>query len=143
MRVRGERECGDCGTRWSYYETGAIACPDCGSIRSVGVDDRTEHTDGAADLDLDAARAALAGGTGAYDEAVADLRAYLRRRGYVDAGRLHAPDDEQLVVAELRATQRAPLAGYVDPISVTAEGFARELGVEDTDWQHRDGHAGG
>jgi hypothetical protein len=107
MRVRGERECGDCGTRWSYYETGAVACPDCGSLRSVGVDDRTEHTDGAPDLDLDAAAAALAGDAAAYDEAVSDLRTYLRRRGYVDAGRLHAPDDRQLAVAELRAVLSA------------------------------------
>lgn len=46
-------------------------------------------------------------------------------------------DEERLasMLAELRDTQRVPLAGYIDPISVTAEGVARELGVEDGDWQ--------
>ncbi|MXR22522.1 endonuclease Q family protein, partial [Halobacterium bonnevillei] len=59
MDVRGERECKSCGTRWSYFETGSVACPECGSVRSVGVGERSQHTDGNATLDLsDAQRAA-------------------------------------------------------------------------------------
>src|SRR6056297_1417065 len=53
MEIRGERECKDCGTRWSYYETGSVACPNCESVRSVGVDEeRKRHTAGQATLDL-------------------------------------------------------------------------------------------
>ncbi len=52
MKIRGDRECKSCGTRWSYYETGNIDCPECGSVHSVGVDDRTEHTDSPVELDL-------------------------------------------------------------------------------------------
>jgi DNA-directed RNA polymerase subunit RPC12/RpoP len=31
MKIRGERECTDCGTRWSYYDTASVECPQCGS----------------------------------------------------------------------------------------------------------------
>lgn len=56
MKVRGERECKECGTQWSYYETGSINCPACGSVYSVGVDERTRHTAGPRSLDLTPAR---------------------------------------------------------------------------------------
>jgi hypothetical protein len=52
MDIRGERECQSCGTRWSYYDTGEISCPACDSVHSVGVDERTTHTAGAAELEL-------------------------------------------------------------------------------------------
>ena len=79
MRIRGERECKDCGTRWSYYETGTPSCPDCGSLRSVGVGERTQHTAGTAALDLSPARNYLDDGEGglraAAERAAAEARA--------------------------------------------------------------------
>jgi DNA-directed RNA polymerase subunit RPC12/RpoP len=104
MEVRGERKCTDCGTRWTYYETGSIECPDCGSVRSVGVGERTEHTAGPADLELGPA-------VDAVDEepldvvaeiAVEQAREYLRAAGFVHAGELLTLSDDYLVAAELR-----------------------------------------
>lgn len=118
MKVRGERECTDCGARWSYYETGEISCPECESLRSVGVDEeRKRHTDAPTTLDLAPFREAVAmsepWGTGdASDvrldglEAVADdlastLREYLRRRGFISGGELLPLDDTYLAAREL------------------------------------------
>jgi len=104
MKVRGERECTACGARWSYYETGEIACPDCGSLRSVGVDERTEHTAGTTELDLTPVMAdidetdirTLA------DRASERTREYLREVGFVHAGDLQELDDTYLAASELR-----------------------------------------
>jgi uncharacterized Zn finger protein (UPF0148 family) len=104
MEIRGQRECSACGARWSYYETGEIACPDCGSIRSVGIDDPTEHTAGTATLDLTPVRAdiddrevrTLA------DRAAERTRDYLRTVGFVHAGSLQPLDDTYLAASELR-----------------------------------------
>jgi uncharacterized Zn finger protein (UPF0148 family) len=103
MRVRGERECRQCGTVWSYYDTGSVACPSCGSLESVGVDDRRRHTAGPAPFELSSIRdrvdpeapAALA------DEAKSTAREYLRRRGFIDAGELADLDDTYLAASEL------------------------------------------
>jgi len=105
MKVRGERECKDCGTRWSYYETGSVACPACGSLRSVGVDDeRRLHTDAPVGLDLTDAREALDDESlrEAADRAGDLAREYVRKRGFVDAGELVALDDRYLAAHELR-----------------------------------------
>jgi len=105
MELRGERECRACGTRWSYYETGAIACPDCGSLRSVAVDDGAVHTGGDATLDLGEARAAV-------DEASVDrvataaadaARDYRRDVGFVSGGDLRNLPDDYLLAAEIEA----------------------------------------
>ncbi|EMA51932.1 DUF7117 family protein [Halococcus thailandensis] len=106
MRIRGERECKDCGTRWSYYETGTPDCPNCGSLHSVGVGDRAQHTAGTATLDLSPARNLLDGGDGdvraAAERAAEDCRTFARQHGFIDAGEL-APLDETYVGAlELR-----------------------------------------
>lgn len=103
MRVRGERECRDCGTRWSYYETGSVDCPACGSIRSVGVDERKRHTDGAVELDLSGVletvdEASLRELT---DEAKGVCREYVRIRGFIRGGELRTLDDTYLAAAEL------------------------------------------
>ena len=45
------------------------------------------------------------------------------------------------MLAELRDTQRVPLAGYIEPISVTVDGFARELIVERGDRKQPDERA--
>ncbi|WP_248896295.1 DUF7117 family protein [Haloplanus halobius] len=107
MKVRGRRECQDCGCRWSYYETGSVACPECESLRSVGVDDRTLHTDAPATLDLTPYRTAAASESASdsladvVDDCKRDLREYLRRRGFIDGGRLQPLDDTVLAASEL------------------------------------------
>ncbi|MFB6103396.1 MAG: hypothetical protein ABEJ73_12645 [Haloplanus sp.] len=103
MKVRGRRECQNCGCRWSYYETGSVACPECESLRSVGVDDRTLHTDAPATLDLAPYRNAAADDSLAdvVDDCKRDLREYLRRRGFVDGGDLQPLDDTVLAAHEL------------------------------------------
>ena len=103
MRVRGERECKDCGTQWSYYETGSVDCPSCGSIRSVGVDERTEHTASSTSLDLTAAREALERDRlqEAVEEAKTACRDYVRSVGFIHAGGLQTLDDTYLAALEL------------------------------------------
>lgn len=103
MRVRGNRECQDCGARWSYYDTGSVACPDCGSVHSVGVDERALHTDGDAALDLTEARRAADERSlpEAAERAASACRAYVRKRGFVSGGDLLALDDTYLAAREL------------------------------------------
>ena len=106
MKVRGERECRTCGARWSYYETGSVECPDCGSLRSVGVDDRTAHTDAQTTLDLSAHRARFGDASGTLpdegvDDLKSDLRAYARKRGFIRGGELLPLDDTYLAAREL------------------------------------------
>ena len=124
MRVRGRRRCTECGERWSYFETGSPACPSCGSIQSVGVDDeRTLHTDAPATLYLSDARSMLADRP--VDEvagtAAAAAREYLIARGFVHGGELQPLDDEALAAAELKH-----VAGRLE----------RALSVEDAEKRH-------
>jgi uncharacterized Zn finger protein (UPF0148 family) len=108
MEIRGERECRDCGTRWSYYETGSVACPACGSVESVGRGERAHHTAGGAALDLAPVREAVD------DEPLARVasmaadagREYRRSAGFVDAGELQPLDDTVLLAAELETVGR-------------------------------------
>ena len=104
MRVRGERTCRDCGATWSYFETGTVACPECGSLRSTGKGDRERHTDRDATLDLTEPRATVGeGNLGEGLGAAADVcLEYLRRRGFIDAGELRDLDDEYVYAQELR-----------------------------------------
>ena len=106
MKLRGERECKQCGERWSYYETGEATCPNCGSLRSVGVEDeRQRHTDSPVELDLSGPRSAVGD-----DASIADVageigdscRRYLRKRGFINGGELRTLDDTFLAVHELR-----------------------------------------
>lgn len=128
MEIRGNRECKDCGARWSYYDTGEVACPECGSLRSVGVDDdRQLHTDSAVSLDLDPIKGRLA------DRPLADTaeettdrcRAYIRKRGFIDAGELEELDETYLIASELRhamgAYERSLSAGSLDEGTDDAE----------------------
>ncbi|WP_280585445.1 hypothetical protein [Halorubrum sp. Boch-26] len=106
MKVRGERECQECGARWSYYETGSVECPDCGGLRSVGVDDRTAHTDALAALNLGTHRARFGDAEGTLptegvDELKSDLREYVRKRGFIRGGELLPLDDTYLAAREL------------------------------------------
>ncbi|WP_232702386.1 DUF7117 family protein [Halobacterium wangiae] len=103
MDVRGERECKACGTRWSYFETGSVECPECGSVRSVGRGERAKQTDGREELDLSAARnAAVDDLRGALEPAVEACREYVRSRGFVAGGELLDLDDTYLAAQELR-----------------------------------------
>ena len=106
MKVRGERECRDCGGRWSYYETGTVECPDCGSPRSVGVSGRASHTDTPATLDLSPHRARFGEARGTLpadgvDELKRDLREYVRKRGFIGGGELQPLDPTYLAAREL------------------------------------------
>jgi uncharacterized Zn finger protein (UPF0148 family) len=104
MKVRGNRECQDCGTRWSYYETGSVACPECGSIHSVGVGDRAEHTAGPATLELASVRADVDDRPlGELAEEAAGIAGeYVRAAGFVHAGELKPLPETYLLAAELR-----------------------------------------
>jgi len=103
MKIRGNRECKACGTRWAYYDTGSVACPQCGSMRSVGIDDRKEHTASVSDLDLSPIRQQID------DLPVRDLakeganvcREYVREAGFIDAGTLLPLGDTYLAASEL------------------------------------------
>jgi hypothetical protein len=103
MKVRGRRECQDCGSEWSYYETGSVACPHCGSLRSVGLGERTRHTATPTRLDLSERRRALedASLSAVVDGIKSDARTYIRRRGFVDAGTLLPLDGTFLAAHEL------------------------------------------
>jgi hypothetical protein len=103
MEIRGQRECRSCGHRWSYYETGSVACPACESLRSVGVDERTLHTDTPVTLDLSPYRTAWAEDrlSDAVGDCKRDLREYVRKRGFVDGGTLRPLDDTFLAAHEL------------------------------------------
>jgi hypothetical protein len=106
MRIRGERECTDCGTQWSYYETGTPSCPNCDSLHSVGVGERTHHTAGTATLDLSPARNRLGEGEedlrAAAERAAEDCRAFVRQHGFVRQGDLAPLDDIYVGALELR-----------------------------------------
>lgn len=105
MKLRGRRECVDCGERWSYFENESINCPSCGSVRSTAVNEAgTLHTAGGEALDLADARGAIE------DEpfrTVARLaadatRAFLADRGFIDRGELQPLDAATVAAAELR-----------------------------------------
>jgi uncharacterized Zn finger protein (UPF0148 family) len=95
----------DCGEEWSYYDTGTVTCPTCGSVRSVSTDDdRQFHTDAPVDLDLVDARADV--GTRPLREVAADVEettlAYVSARGFVHAGELRPLDETVVAASQLR-----------------------------------------
>ncbi len=102
MKIRGDRRCKDCGQRWAYYDTGSVACPECGSLRSVGVDERKQHTANPVTLDLTRHHEALDSGTVAKeaDPLKRALREYIHRRGFIHTGELIDLDDTYLAVHE-------------------------------------------
>jgi uncharacterized Zn finger protein (UPF0148 family) len=105
MKIRGQRECKECGTRWSYYDTGEVACPECGSLHSVGVDDeRALHTATTETLDLapirnDVDEAPL---RRLAERATERARRFTTGYGFIEAGDLQPLDDTYLAAMELR-----------------------------------------
>lgn len=105
MKIRGHRECKACGIEWSYYDTGEISCPACGSLHSVGTDDdQTLHTATATPFDLAPVRDSI-------DDTRIDRLAerasdrahqFTRGYGFIDAGELHPLDETYLAAMELR-----------------------------------------
>lgn len=104
MEVRGVRECQACETRWSYFETGSLECPACGSMRSIGVGDRELHTGRPVELDLTRAREVLASGSvrEAADPAGEAALEYIRGRGFINAGDLQPLSDTYVAAHEVR-----------------------------------------
>lgn len=104
MEIPGRRECRSCGSRWSYYETGSVSCPECGSLHSRGLGERAEHTAGPAQLDLSAPLAALeAEPLETVARRAAEAAAeYVRQAGFVHAGELRPLGETYLAAAELR-----------------------------------------
>ena len=105
MRLRGRRECTACGERWSYFETADVACPACGSPRSVAVEgEAVLHTAGGATLDLEAARAAVEDRPvrAVARDAAEAARSFLAERGFIDGGELRPLDEVTVAAAELR-----------------------------------------
>lgn len=104
MEIRGQRKCKRCGTQWSYYETGSPECPNCGSLYSVGVGERARHTDRPADLDLGAARDALAADRlpEAGRAAAETAREYVHRRGFLVGGELRALEATDVLAREVQ-----------------------------------------
>ncbi|MDZ7745745.1 MAG: TFIIB-type zinc ribbon-containing protein [Halobacteriales archaeon] len=105
MKVRGHRECQECGTHWTYYETESVECPSCGSLRSLGVDEeRRLHTATAATLDLTEVRSLV--DTQPLREVakqtVETVREFTRGYGFISGGQLQSLDDTYLTAIELR-----------------------------------------
>lgn len=124
MQIRGKRECDKCGNQWSYYDTGSVTCPSCGSVRSVGLDESPRlHTDGPTSLDLTPARRLVqdepvkAVATAAEDVA----RKYRLERGFLHGGELRPLDDVYVATVELRHA---------------AAGIRRSLGLVDDTRQY-------
>jgi uncharacterized Zn finger protein (UPF0148 family) len=111
MKVRGTRKCQDCGTQWSYYETGSVECPECGSLRSVGVDEERQlHTASQATLDLTPVRNALEESQSlrqVAERAVESCQSFTRGYGFVEGGDLQPLDDSYLAAMELRTVAGA------------------------------------
>jgi hypothetical protein len=104
MEIRGQRQCSECGQEWSYFDTGQVACPACGSLKSVGRGQRETHTDSAVELDLSNHQQALDSETDITtitDDLTTTLRDYIRQRGFLNGGTLQAPDETLLSAAEL------------------------------------------
>lgn len=106
MKIRGQRECKACGNLWSYYETGSVSCPVCGSIESVGIDqERSLHTATAATLDLTPVRRRVDSEPlrRLAETASNHAQEFTRGYGFIDNGRLRELDDTYLAAMELRS----------------------------------------
>lgn len=104
MKIRGNRECQSCGNTWSYYDTGSVSCPACGSLKSVGTDEeRSLHTATNTTLDLASIRERV--DTDPVDRLASEARNHTRTftqgYGFIHDGQLHGLDDTYLAAMEL------------------------------------------
>jgi len=127
MEIPGERECSACGEHWSYYETGEIRCPACGSPRSVSAGPPAEHTAGPIELDLSPVRAAIDERPlrEVADEAADTAGKYLASAGFVEAGKLQPLGTEYVAAAELRRVGRT--AGRLRALTDDEEAYLLAL----------------
>lgn len=128
MELRGERECNSCGATYSYFDTGAVVCPDCGSADTVAVGGERElHTDSPVTLDLTDVRGAVdeVPERQLASEAVDVCREYVRKRGFVHGGDLRELDDAYLAARELAGV--ADAVGRARAISDDEEWYFLEL----------------
>lgn len=145
MEIRGQRVCQACSTEWSYYETGSVACPNCGSLRSVGRDEERQlHTDTPAALPLATFRGRIAEeAVGAYaDDLKSVLREYTRKRGFINGGKLQPLDDRYLTAqtllhtVDILARRQAPTSEaelYLLSLYETLADDADDAAVDDAD----------
>ncbi len=132
MKIRGWRKCKSCGMRWSYYETGSVSCPECGSLESVGTDQKRQlHTATAAVLDLTPVRSRL---DSEPIRRIADLarersREFTRGYGFIDEGTLRGLDDTYLAAMELRSVS-GELARQMDPVDDEEQYFLELLDAD-------------
>jgi len=146
MKIRGQRVCQACSTEWSYYETGSIACPSCGSLRSVGRDENRQlHTDAPATLPLASFRDRIANEpiSEYADDLKGVLREYTRKRGFINGGELQPLDDRYLTARTLLHTvdilsrRRDPTADAELYLLSLYKTLAADDGA-DSDAAHRD-----
>jgi hypothetical protein len=85
------------------HETGSVGCPACGSLRSVGIDERTEHTDLPVEFDLTPVRNAIddVSADELADRARERSKEHVHRRGFINGGDLRDLDDTYLAATEL------------------------------------------
>ncbi len=105
MKIRGRRECKECETVWSYYDTGDISCPACGSLYSVGTDHEAAlHTATASTLDLTPVRDSIDSDPidRLAEQASDRAHQFIRGYGFIDAGKLQPLDETYLAAIELR-----------------------------------------
>lgn len=127
MEIRGERECKECNTRWSYFQTGSVACPDCGSLVSVGTGGRKLHTDAPVELELTDVIAAIDDEplAAAMESVPERCREYAARRGFLRGGELVSLDDVYLTAVELR--HAADIVGRLDEPTTQEELYVVSL----------------
>jgi uncharacterized Zn finger protein (UPF0148 family) len=105
MKIRGQRECKACGTQWSYYDSGSVSCPACGSLHSVGIDkERSLHTATATTLDLTPVRQNVDSEPlrRLAEQVSNSVREFTRGYGFIDGGELCELDETYLAAMELR-----------------------------------------
>ncbi|MFB6284080.1 MAG: hypothetical protein ABEK59_09145 [Halobacteria archaeon] len=103
MELRGERECLECGSTWSYFDSRQVCCPECGSIRSQSVS--SPRMDSTSDVDIVDSEV-LTGIGENFDETLSELeercRRYTSQTGFVEKGDLKPPTPRYVMACEIK-----------------------------------------